>query len=149
MELKSKNDHVIEVVAKLFVYTDQRAWQKLLEEVFKEELLFDMSSLGGGPAQKLKACDICEMWSKGFEGIDHVYHHSGNYIVKFNSEIEPVEAEVFCYAKATHFKSSATKGNTRDFIGDYNIHLSFTDQGWRIDKFRYNLKFTLGNQTLE
>lgn len=149
MELKSKNDLVIEVVTKLFVYTDRRDWKKLLAEVFMEEVVFDMSSLGAGPAKKIRATEICEMWSKGFEGIDHVHHHAGNYIVKFNSETETVAADVLCYATATHFKSNARNGSTREFVGDYVIHVSLTDLGWRVDKFRYNVKFVLGNKELQ
>ncbi len=148
MELKSKNDLVIELVTKLFVYTDQREWKRLLQEVFMDDVVFDMSSLGAGPAKKIRATEICDMWEKGFQGIDHVHHHAGNYIVTFNSETEAVAANIFCYATATHFKASAKNGNTRDFVGDYDIHVSLTDLGWRIDKFRYNVKFILGNKEL-
>jgi hypothetical protein len=145
MEIKSKQDEIIELVNKLFVYTDFRQWSKLQKEVFKDEVLFDMSSLGAGEPKKLKAAAICDMWASGFNGIDHVHHQSGNFIVNFK---EGLEAEVFCYAIATHYKASATKGNTREFVGSYELHASLTDIGWRLDSFKYNLKYANGNTEL-
>jgi hypothetical protein len=132
MDLRSKREEIIELVNKLFVYTDLRQWNKLLKEVFKEEVLFDMSSLGAGEPKKLRAKEICDMWNKGFEGIDQVHHQAGNHIVEFNGEIE---ARVFCYAVATHYKEAAKQGKTRDFVGTYDLHASLTDLGWRLDSF--------------
>ncbi len=148
MELKSKRDAVVELVNKLFIYTDSRQWDKLLKEVFKEKVLFDMSSAGGDPPKELTAFSICDQWKNGFDGIDHVHHQSGNFVVNFKGDLEVVEADVFCYAVATHYKEAATHGKTREFVGAYEIHTSFTDRGWRIDAFKYNLKYINGNAQL-
>lgn len=146
MELRSKREELIELANKLFVYTDLRQWQRLLGEVFKEEVLFDMASAGAGPAKTLSATVICEMWNNGFTGIDHVHHQSGNFIVDFKSDIE---AAIFCYAIASHYKQAATQGKTREFIGSYELHASLTDLGWRLDGFKYNLKYITGNVELK
>lgn len=146
MEVKTKREAVIELINKLFVYTDSRQWHLLIKDVFKERVFFDMSSLGGGAAKEVSASQICDMWREGFNGIDHVHHHSGNFIVDFYNE--EVHARVFCYATALHYKKAATKGNTREFVGSYELHASFTDFGWRIDKFKYDLKFITGNSEL-
>jgi hypothetical protein len=148
MELKSKREAIVELVNKLFVYTDSRQWNRLLKDVFKEKVLFDMSSLGAGPAKELTASAICDMWNSGFSGIDQVHHQAGNIIVNFAGENEG-EAEVFCYAIASHYKAAATQGKTREFVGSYNLHASFTDLGWRLDGFKYNLKYTTGNSELK
>jgi hypothetical protein len=145
MEINTKRDAVIELVNKLFVYTDSQQWEKLISEVFTEEVMFDMSSAGEGPAKTLTSKAICDTWSAGFRGIDHVHHQVGNYIVAFD---EDGEADILCYAIAIHYKKSATKGNTREFVGSYTLHASFTDQGWRLDTFKYNLKFINGNTDL-
>lgn len=142
----SKREAIIEVVNRLFVYTDMQDWRKLLDEVFAEEVLFDMSSAGGAAPARLAPQTICEMWKDGFKGIDAVHHQAGNYLVTIS---EDVHAEVLCYAVATHFKRNATKGNVREFVGSYNIMLVFTDLGWRINAFKYNLKYLQGNSTLE
>ncbi|HEY0743433.1 MAG TPA: nuclear transport factor 2 family protein [Chryseosolibacter sp.] len=146
MEVKTKREAVIELVNKLFIYTDSRQWHLLIKDVFKEKVYFDSSSLDGAPAMELVAGAICDRWREGLKDIDHVHHHTGNFIVDFYNE--EVQAKVFCYATASHFKESASRGKTREFVGAYELHASFTDFGWRIDKFRYDLKYITGNTEL-
>jgi hypothetical protein len=147
MEAKSKRDEIIEIVNKLFIYTDNRQWKKLISEVFKENVNFDMTSMGAGDASEMKATEICKMWQTGFDGIDVVHHQAGNFLVKLKEE--DTSAEVFCYATASHYKEAAREGKTREFVGSYDIHLVLTDYGWRIDSFKYNLKYSKGNTSLK
>ncbi|GAA4326611.1 nuclear transport factor 2 family protein [Flaviaesturariibacter amylovorans] len=140
MEHFSTRDLVVEVVHKLFVYTDNRQWGRLLAEVFCGEVQFDMSSLGGA-ARRMAAKDICHEWELGFEGLDAINHLCGNHLVSINGP----EATVFAYATATHYKKSATRGNTREFVGTYDLHLVRTAVGWRIDGFTHHLKYMTGN----
>ncbi|MEO6734635.1 MAG: nuclear transport factor 2 family protein [Ferruginibacter sp.] len=140
MEKFSTNDLITQVVNKLFVYTDLQDWDKLQSEVFTEEILFDMRSLGGINS-KTSAKIICATWEEGFTGIDAINHLAGNYLI----EIAENEATVFAYATATHYKKLATNGKTRDFVGTYDLHLVKKEVGWRIDQFKYNLKYSIGN----
>ena len=142
MEVKSKRDEIIELASKLFVYTDYQQWEKLQTEVFKETVHFDMESAGGGPAKNLTAIEICRAWKEGFTGLDAIHHQAGNFLVDFKKEENT--AQVFCYATASHFKKSATKSKVREFVGSYDLHLVLTDEGWRIDGFTYNLKYSNG-----
>lgn len=137
-------EQIIETVHKLFIYTDNQEWKKLQKEVFSEFVDFDMSSLGGEISKK-SSIDICNEWKQGFEGIDSINHLAGNHLVKINNN----SAEVFIYATATHFKESAIKGNTREFVGSYNLHLVKNTEQWKIDKFKYNLKYMTGNLDLK
>lgn len=146
MELKSKREQLVELANKLFVYTDLRLWSKLVKEVFKENVLFDTSSTGAGPAKELSARAICDMWEAALAGIDYVHHQAGNIIVDFKGDDQ---AEILCYAIASHYKEAATRGKTREFVGSYNLHASFTDQGWRIDGYKYDLKYITGNAELK
>jgi len=142
MEIKSKRDEIIELASKLFIYTDYQQWDKLLSEVFKETVHFDMKSISGHAPEKLKAVDICSMWREGFAGLDAVHHQAGNFLVNFQAD--ETTAIVFCYAIASHFKKSAPKSKTREFVGSYEFHVVLTDEGWRIDSFIYNLKYVNG-----
>jgi len=144
MNLFSAREQIVETVHKLFIYTDYQKWNKILEEVFSEEVLFDMSSLGM-EIKKTTAKDICEIWRNGFVGIDAVNHLAGNILVTIADD----GAEVFAYATATHFKNDTTLGKTREFVGSYSLHLTETRNGWRIDQFRYNLKYMNGNLELK
>ncbi len=94
-------EEIIEIVNKLFIFTDDQDWLGLQNEVFTENVHLDMSSLGG-EAIDTTAKEICVMWEKGFDGLDAVNHLAGNYLVKTKDD----EALVFAYATATHFKKS-------------------------------------------
>ncbi len=101
-------EQIIEVVNKLFVYTDNRQWDKIIDEVFTDSVLFDMSSAGGGEAAILNAKEICNNWNKGLQGIDAIHHQAGNYLLTVNNK----EATVEAYAIAIHFKEKAVHGKT-------------------------------------
>ena len=137
-------EDIIEIVNKLFVYTDNKEWDKLQKEVFTDVVDFDMSSLGGDVAKKTSQ-QICEEWDKGFEGLDAVNHLAGNYIVNIQNN----SADVFAYATASHYKNSAVNGKTREFVGSYDLHLLKTGNAWKIDKFKYNFKYATGNLDLK
>jgi len=139
----SVRDEIVEVINKLFVYTDMQQWEKLQAEVFSDDVFFDMSSLGGQKSE-MKSKAICELWENGFVGIDSINHLAGNYLIQINDTI----ATVFAYATATHYKASATKGKTREFTGTYHINLMKHGNGWRIFGFQYNLKYATGNTDL-
>lgn len=139
----SVRDEITEIINKLFIYTDQQDWERLQQEVFSEDVMFDMSSMGG-PKAETAAKDICALWKKGFEGLDAINHLAGNYLVQINDHL----ATVFAYATATHYKASATKGTTREFVGTYNIRLLKHGYGWRIYEFKYDLKYQTGNLDL-
>ena len=81
---------------------------------------------------------------KKFEGLDGIHHQAGHYLIT----IDGSAAKVFAYAVASHYKESATKGKTRSFTGSYDIALTLTSAGWRINAFKYNLKFADGNLDL-
>jgi len=141
--LRSVRDEIVEVVNKLFVFTDNQNWDGLRMEVFTNQVEFDMSSLGGVKAT-LTSAEICEMWETGFIGVDHINHLAGNYII----HIDDNTANVLAYATATHYKESATLGKTREFVGTYDIGLINEGSDWRIWQFKYNVKFITGNADL-
>jgi hypothetical protein len=143
---KSSREDIVEVVNKLFIFTDYQRWDDLLKEVFDEEVHFDMSSLGGGSPTVVKSTTIMEAWREGFSGIDFIHHQSGNFLVTFISENQ---AHVYCYAIASHYKETAVQGKTREFVGSYDIGLVLQTGGWRINQFKYNLKYISGNRELK
>ena len=54
-----------ELANKLFMYTDLQQWQRLLDEVFVNEIWFDASSAGAGAPSLMPAKAVCEMWQRG------------------------------------------------------------------------------------
>ena len=112
--------------------------------MFTDIVDFDMTSLGGDVSKKTSR-QICEEWDKGFEGLDAINHLAGNHII----DIHNSSADVFVYATATHYKNVAVNGKTREFVGSYNLHLVKTGDIWKIDRFKYNLKYATGNLDLK
>ena len=138
-------EQIVETVNKLFIYTDEQLWELLQNEVFAQTVWLDMSSLNG-PRENFTSRAICDMWQEGFKDLDAINHLGGNYLVTIqDSDIAKVKA----YATATHYKASATQGQTREFVGTYDLGLIKQKGGWRINTFTYYLKYMSGNVALE
>lgn len=136
---------VEDVVVRLFVGTDRRDWAAV-EECLADMVLFDMTSVAGGEPLHLKPADIVAGWARGLEPIDHVHHQIGN----FQIDVDGNRATAFCYGIAYHYREKiASAAKSRTFVGSYDVHLIRTEGKWRIDLFRFNLKFIDGNRELE
>ncbi len=134
---------VADTVTRLFVNTDERNW-KGVADCFASKVLFDMSSLSGSKPSRVGPKKIVDQWESGLRGLTAVHHQIGNMLVS----VESGEAMAFCYATATHYFPNPTGNETRTFVGTYDIHLMRSEDGWRIDAFRFNLKFSEGNALL-
>jgi hypothetical protein len=143
-ELPIERNHVIDRVNKLFITTDNRDWAAV-KECFTDSVLFDMTSLAGGEPSKISSQNIVDAWDTGLKELKAVHHQSGNFVVEINDR----EADVFCYGIATHYLPNKTNRNVRTFVGSYDMHLVQQDTDWKIDRFKYNLKYIDGNPDLE
>ncbi len=139
-----EKDTVIGVINQLFISTDNRDWTKV-KECFAPEVLFDMTSLAGGEPATLTSQQIVDAWDTGLKALKAIHHQAGNYVVTINGS----EADAFCYGIASHYLPNKTNQNTRTFVGSYNFHLMKQDNTWRIDRFKFNLKYMDGNANLE
>ena len=139
-----EKDRVIEIVNRLFINTDNRDWPAV-KALFAPRVHFDMTSLAGGEPSSLKPQEIVDGWDKGLKALKAIHHQAGNHI----ANVEESEATVFCYGVAWHYLPNKTERNTRTFVGSYDIHLVKTDEDWKIDRFKFNLKFIEGNADLE
>ncbi len=144
MDKLVEKDKFIDVVNNLFIYTDERNWAGVME-AFADEVLFDMTSSSGGEPAKLTPQQIVDGWDAGLRKLKSVHHQVGNYKVK----IAETEADLFCYGIAFHYLPNPKNSNTRIFIGSYDLHFIKDAGGWKIDKFKFNLKFIDGNKDLE
>ena len=141
--IKAEND-VIAAATRLFVCTDNRDWT-CVQDVFAPEVLFDMTSLGAPQAEKKTPRQIADAWDQGLKPLAAVHHQAGN----FQATIRGNEADLFCYGIAYHYLPNPTDRNTRTFVGSYNFRLVKGENGWKIDRFKFNLKFIDGTKDLE
>jgi len=144
-QLAADKFELTELANKLFMYCDAKQWDNMLNEVFVPVIWFDASSAGAGPPQSMKAKAVCKMWEDGFIGLDAVHHQAGHYLIS----VQDSNADIFAYAAATHHKRSASKGNTRTFVGSYDLKAQRGANGWRLTQFKYNLKYIDGNIAME
>ncbi|HEV7365637.1 MAG TPA: nuclear transport factor 2 family protein [Gemmatimonadales bacterium] len=84
-------------------------------------------------------------WGQGLGPIEAVHHQAGNYRVTVQGD----RATAFCDAIASHYGKTRSGRNTRVFVGSYDFHLAQIGGRWRIDSFRFNLKYVDGNAELE
>jgi hypothetical protein len=104
-----------------------------------------MSSLAGGGPATLTPKAITDGWDAGLAPLQAVHHQAGNYSVEVSGDT----ATAFCYGIAYHYKATESGRNTRVFVGSYDFHLVSHAGEWRIDRFRFTLKFIDGNSRLE
>lgn len=135
---------IVEVLTDLFVATDRRDWAAV-EACLAEEVLFDMSSLGGPPAAWTRAKDIAASWEKGLAPLTAIHHQAGNFRVSPRGDV----ADASCYGIALHYRPNASGRNTRTFVGTYAVGLRRSEGRWRIDRFRFDAKWIEGNLQLE
>jgi 3-phenylpropionate/cinnamic acid dioxygenase small subunit len=139
-----EKDAVIGVVNQLFIGTDNRDWEKV-QACFANAVLFDMTSMTGGEPVTMTPQQIVDGWDQGLKALKVVHHQTGNCVVNIHNN----EAEMFCYGIALHYLPNKTNQNTRTFVGSYDFHLAKSGNTWRIDKFKFNLKYIDGNANLE
>ncbi|WP_280180730.1 nuclear transport factor 2 family protein [Nocardia farcinica] len=131
---------ITDVLTRLFVYTDEKRWDDLLD-LFAAEVDFDG---GTGQAQRRPATDIAADWKAALEPLDAVHHQAGNYLVDLDGD----RADVHADSIAVHVREDATQGKTRTFIGSYRLGVHRDGAGWRIDRFHYRPKVIEGNVDL-
>lgn len=144
MDKLIEKDKIIDIANSLFIYTDEMNWMEV-KNTFADDVLFDMTSLSGGEPSLLTPQQIVDGWDAGLRKLKAVHHQVGNYRVNITER----EADLFCYGVAFHYLPNPTNSNTRIFVGSYNLHFAKDGRGWKIDRFKFNLKFIDGNKDLE
>ncbi len=139
-----EKDRIVDTLNQLFICTDQRDWAGV-RETLAASVLMDMTSLTGGQPSQMSSEQVAAGWEEGLRPIEAVHHQVGNYRVT----VRGAEATAFCYGIASHFRRTRSGRNTRVFVGSYDLHLRLVSDRWRIDRFRFNLKYLDGNAELE
>lgn len=138
-----EKDRVIDRLNALFINTDNKNWPGV-KDCFAPQVLFDMTSLAGGEPATLTPQQIAAAWEDGLKDLQAIHHQAGNFQVTIHDN----EADAFCYGIAFHYLPNPSNNNTRTFVGSYDFHLIQANSNWRIDKFKFNLKFIDGNAEL-
>lgn len=131
---------VVRVCNELFVAVDNLDWPVAMNCMTKTIYL----EMTGAEPGEISAKALTENWQDGLGNLDAVHHQTGNYIV----DVVGFEARVFCNGIAHHFLEKARPNAVRTFVGTYDFHLIRRNEGWKIDRFKFDLKFMNGNLNL-
>lgn len=137
-------DRIIDTINRLFIATDNRDWQAV-RDCLADQVLLDMTSMAGGQPTQMTGDQVAAGWEQGLRPIEAVHHQAGNHLV----DVQGNQATAFCYGIASHYRKTRSGRNTRVFVGSYDFHLLREGERWRIDRFRFNLKYVEGNTDLE
>jgi hypothetical protein len=136
---------VEDVVVRMFVATDERDWATL-ESCFTSPFVLDMTSMVGGSPAEMTPLQVAAAWAEGFKTLDHVHHQIGN----LRTTVDGDRATVRCYGVALHHRKNISAAvKTRRFVGTYVCDLAKLEDGWRIQRLQFTLKFIDGNLELE
>jgi hypothetical protein len=136
-------DQIIERINRFFIAVDNREWDEV-RYTLAAEVLLDYTSMAGGEPAVLKSAQIVDAWKALLPGFDATHHQLGNFVVEQTHD----KATVFCYGTATHYIADNPEGNLWTVVGSYNISLDRVDETWRIQAFKFNLKYLVGNMDL-
>lgn len=134
---------VLETVNKLFIKTDARRWEQVME-IFADSVLLDYTSMAGGEPATLTPEQIVAAWKGFLPGFEATHHQIGNYLIK----VKDNHADVFCYGTATHYLPNESGKSVWIVVGSYDFHLTQSGGNWRVDRMKFNFKYQDGNTSL-
>jgi hypothetical protein len=136
-------NRIIDTIVSLFVHTDRRDWEAV-KAVLAPQVIMDMTSMTGGEPDFLSPQEIADAWDEGLKPLKQIHHQVGNFLV----DVREQDANAHCYGIASHYLPNPTQRDTRTFVGSYDLHLVRDGENWKIDKFKFNLKYIEGNVDL-
>lgn len=139
-----KENAITRTINNLFIGTDKREWQRV-KACFADSVLFDMTSMAGGEPVTLTPQQIVDSWDEGLKDIEAIHHQSGNLLIDVRGD----HAQAFCYGIAIHYRPNPSGINTRTFVCTYKFGLVNIGNNWKIDSFKFKLKFMDGNSELK
>jgi|688.fasta_scaffold415454_1 hypothetical protein len=146
MELQQLIDRqkIIDAINNVAICADLGLWDKMLAEVFAEEVRVDYTSLFGGEVQKLKSADLVAGWKSVLPGFSSTQHLLGNHQITIKGDA----ARALAYVRAHHYLPNKTGADTWVVGGYYNYELKRAGENWLITSMKLNVLYTEGNQHL-
>jgi hypothetical protein len=122
---------------------DLRDWA-MYRSIFTDEIEADFTSWAGGDPAHLPA----DAWVEGVKrlaGFQATQHMIVPYVVDFTG---PDEATSLAYMYAQHFLPNDKGDNFLWIGGHYTNHVVRTASGWKFDKVKLTVGWTIGNRNI-
>ena len=79
LEVLMARQDIVDTVTRLFIGTDNKNWDAVMN-VFANEVHFDMTSLAGGEPAVLTSRQIVDAWEEGLKDVEKIHHHVGEQV---------------------------------------------------------------------
>lgn len=142
--LLSDRFEIIDAVNNIAICADMGDWNKLIDDVFLDEVSIDYRSLFGGDIAKLSSAELINAWKSVLPGFESTQHMLSNHQVFIDGE----KASARAYVRANHFLPNRTGGNTWVVGGYYDYELIKQSSKWRVGFMRLTVQYTEGNENL-
>lgn len=138
-------DHrqIVHLINTLFLSVDEKDW-KSVEDCFAPSVDFDISGMSDSKRETLSPVRIVKQWKDDLKNIEAIHHQTGNYTVS----LDGIKAEVVCTGSSTQYRANGQSGNILTYYGSYHFHMIRGLEEWKIDSFKFVLKFLDGNKDL-
>lgn len=130
---------IVSLIKTFFASVDKRNW-KIIQELMKNNILIDYSSMNKNPAAELTPSEVISSWASFLPGFDSTHHHISNFEEKQNDK----EVSVHFSGKAEHF----IQQDVWVVEGAYDVKLILENQKWLISELKFNFEKQYGNLEL-
>ena len=133
---------IIELINQFGMAIDLRDW-KSFRSLFADSVEFDYSSIGEATGI-LQPDDVVSNARKDLGGFQATQHMITNHQVKLSGS----DATCYAHVRAQHFLPNDQGEPTFEMGGYYTAGLVRTDSNWKIQRWKFSVLWTRGNQEL-
>ena len=131
-------NEIIDTLNRYATSVDTRDWDLLLT-AYTDEIEVDMISVGRPEVLTMSAKDFGELIERAVLPFDSTQHLLSNYVVEINGD----SATCVAYLHVQHFRMEGDEAKAVTRGGYYSNNLVRTSEGWRINKYKVVITWTL------
>ncbi len=129
---------IIDTLLRYATSVDTRDWNLLLK-AYTDEIEVDMLSIGMEEVKTMSAKEFGEMIERAVMIFDSTQHLLSNHVVNIDGD----RATHVAYVQAQHFRMEGAEAKAVTMGGYYSNCLIRTPEGWRINKYKITITWTL------
>ena len=133
---------IIELISQFGMAIDLRDWESF-RSLFADQVEFDYSSIGE-VAGTLDPDDIASNARKDLGGFQATQHMITNH----QMELSDNDATCYAHVRAMHFLPNDQGESLLEMGGYYTAVLIRTDSDWKIQRWKFTVLWSRGNQEL-
>ncbi len=129
---------IIDTLLRYATSVDTCDWDLLLT-AYTDEMEVDMLSIGMPEVITMSAKDFGKMIERAVMGFDSTQHLLSNHVVNIDGDT----ATCVSYVQAQHFRMEGAEAKAVTMGGYYSNCLIRTPEGWRINKYKITITWTM------